>query len=401
MAQDNNPKDALRDSLRSKIHGAAPESASQPGISPTPASGGSKVPNLSAFGNPGLAQMTAFCRQLATLVDVGIPLLQSLKTLGQRTEHPKLKSAVNDVARHVEEGSSFSQALAKRPDVFSSLVVNVARIGETGGILEESLKYLAEIMERRYDLRRRIQSAVAYPVAALIVCAIVIMVILGFAIPVFKKVYKDNGMLDKLPQITKGVISLSDFVYGYWWLILIVAFGLFFFLRQSIRSSADIKKIWDSFIFRVPVISSLVVKINVTAVSRTLSNLLHAGIPLLEALVITSETTENLVVAAMLRKVHDNLEQGGRIDQPFRDANLFPPLVVDMIAIGEEANRLDLIFSKIAETYDSDVNNSIRTLNAVLEPLLIIFMGCVVLVMALAVLLPYWQLGRAIGGGTE
>ncbi|HBF34389.1 TPA: hypothetical protein DDW35_07475 [Candidatus Sumerlaeota bacterium] len=398
MAQDNNSKDALRDSMRSKIHAEAGGMESPSGGASEDSSG---LKREIVFGNPGLAQMTAFCRQLATLVDVGIPLLQSLKTLSQRVEHPKLKVAVGDVARHVEEGNSFSQALAKRPDIFSALIVNVCRIGETGGILEESLKYLAEIMERRYELRRRIQSAIAYPVAALIVCGLVILVILGFAIPTFAKVYESAGVINDLPGITKTVMALGAFVSHFWWLILIVVFGGWFVLRQSIRSSTDLQKLWDAVVLKLPLVSSLAIKINVTRTARTLSNLLHAGIPLLEALIITAETSDNKVVADMIQKVHDHIEQGGRIDKPFREANIFPALVVDMIAIGEEANRLDMMFSKIAETYDSDVNNSIRTLNAILEPALIIVMGSIVLVLALAVLLPYWKLGKAIGGGAD
>ena len=400
-AENSNSKDNLRDSMRSKIRGGSPspDRPTPETQAPRPRAegggeGGAILKSEIHFGNPGLAQMTAFCRQLATLVDVGIPLVQCLKTLSKRVEHPKLKRVVGEVARDVEEGNSFSKSLAKHPRIFSSLVVNVVRIGETGGILEGALKYLAEIMERRYEIRRRISSALAYPVAALIVCGIVILVILGFAMPVFKTVYDSNQV--ELPGITKFVLGLSGFVKIFWWLIILVAAAVWFALWQSIRSSEGVRRTWDAMCLKMPLVGGLAVKINVTRTARTMSNLLHAGIPLLEALTITAETSENVIVADMLRAVHDHIEKGGQIDRPFRDAAVFPDLVVDMIAIGDEANRLDVMFDKIAESYDSDVNNSIRTLNAILEPALIIVMGTIVLVLALAVLLPYWKLGKVV-----
>jgi type IV pilus assembly protein PilC len=400
-------KDALRDSLRSKIRGDSPnpEDAAQgarkaPPPTGAPAGGaakrggeereGSLLRSEISFGAPGLAQMTAFCRQLATLVDVGIPLVQSLSTLSRRIEHPKLKRVVGAGARRVEEGESFSQSLAAHPKIFSSLVVNVVRIGEQGGILEESLKYLAEIMERRYDLRRRVTAALAYPAAALIVCGVVVLIILGFAIPVFKEVYKEV----ELPGITRVVLALSGFVQAAWWAIVAVVVAAVFGLRRLIKGSSDARRMWDQLILKTPIVSGLAVKINVTRTCRTLHNLLRAGIPLLEGLTITAETAENLVVAGMIRDTRDNLEKGGQIVDPLREAGIFPDLVIDMIAIGDETGRLDVMFEKIAETYDSDVNNSIRTLNAILEPALIILMGTIVLVLALAVLLPYWRLGK-------
>jgi type IV pilus assembly protein PilC len=377
-----------------KPAGAEP-SAPAAGSSPSPFSFSGLKADIH-FGNPGLAQMAAFCRQLATLVEVGIPLVQCLNILANRLEHPKLRETVASVSRSVEAGNTFSQALSEHPHIFSVLVVNVVRIGETGGILEGALRYLAEIMERRYEIRRKITAAMAYPVAALIVCAIVILVILGFAIPVFQNVYEgleSEGI--ELPGVTKFVLGLSDIVRSWWWIIVIAAVGAFFFIRHSVRNNSGLRRQWHRFILKsLPIVGPLAVKVNVTRVSRTLGNLLKAGIPLLEALRITSETSENVVVADMLMDVHDHVEKGGQIDKPLRDADIFPPLVVDMIAIGDEANRLDTMFDKIAEVYESDVNHSIQTMNAIIEPALIALMGVIVLVLALAVLMPYWKMAR-------
>ncbi|MFW6255568.1 MAG: type II secretion system F family protein, partial [Candidatus Sumerlaeota bacterium] len=361
-----------------------------------PETSGSGMQRQMSLGNPGLAQMTAFCRQLATLVEVGIPLVQCLNTLANRLEHPKLKKTVASVAQSVEAGNSFSEALAEHPDVFSPLVVNVVRIGETGGILESALRYLAEIMERRYEIRRRVAGALAYPVAALIVCGVVILIILGLAIPAFQEAYADlTKEGTELPGITRFVMDLSDFVQSWWWLIIILVVAAFLAFRFAIRTNTNLKKQWDYLCLkRIPIVSGLTVKVNVSRVSQTLANLLKAGIPLLEALRITSETSENSVVAEMLMNVHDHIEKGGQIDKPLRDADIFPALVVDMVAIGDEANRLDTMFDKIAEVYEADVNHSIQTMNAIIEPALIIVMGTVVLLLALSVLLPMWELAR-------
>ena len=273
-------------------------------------------------------------------------------------------------------------------------MVNVVRIGESAGILEGALQYLAEIMERRSELRRKVMAALSYPIAAIIVCGLVIMVILGFAIPVFGEVYEGAGVT--LPPLTAFVLGLGGFVKIFWWLIIIVVAAAVYALRQLIRSSAETRMTWDMLCLKSPVVSLISLKVNVARTARTMANLLKAGIPLLEALMITAETSENTVVAKMLKDTHDNLEQGGILVDPLRKADLFPALVVDMIAIGDEAGRLDTMFDKIAETYDSDVTQSITALNSIIEPMLIVLMGGVVLVLALAVLLPYWKIAEAV-----
>ncbi|MFW6303984.1 MAG: type II secretion system F family protein [Candidatus Sumerlaeota bacterium] len=349
-----------------------------------------------ALTGPGLNQMTAFCRQLATLVEVGIPLVQSLNILSERIQHPKLKKVVSDVSRRVEEGSSFSDALRAHPKVFSSLVVNVVSIGESAGILEGSLQYLADTMERKADLRRKVMGAAAYPAVALTVCGAVLIFVLTFCIPVFADFYRDNDKYDRLPGITKFLINAGDFVEQWWWLIILLVVAAIASFRILIKKSPQVRYGWDWFCLHFWPVNLVSVKANVARTCRTLSNLLHAGIPLLEALRITSESSENLVVAKALSDTHDTIESGGRIEDPLREADVFPPIVVDMISIGDEAGRLDLMFEKVADSYDSDLDQTVRTLNALLEPALIVVMGGIVLVVMLAVLLPLWQVGDAI-----
>lgn len=401
-SEKKDPKSNLRESMRSKMQSQSPGPDASPGESSTPAPpqpsgdsglpGGLKKPIFS--GRPGIAEMAAFSRQLATLIEVGIPLVQALKTLAQRIEHPMLKETVGKVAADVESGNSFSESLSKHPSVFSSLIVNVVRVGETGGILEQSLNYLAEIMERRQEIQRRVKGALAYPVVVLSVCFLAITLILAFAMPVFRETYATSSV--ELPGLTKFVLGLSSFFESWWWLIILVVVVGVFLLRRALAGSESLKRKYDALLFKLPLVRDLVVKVNVTRSSRTMANLLKAGIPLLEAMRISAETAENILVREMLYNVRDHVEKGGQIEDPFRKADLFPALVVDMIAIGNESNRLDLMFDKIASTYDSDVDNSIRTMNAVLEPALIVVLGLIVLVMALAVLMPYWDLATGL-----
>jgi type IV pilus assembly protein PilC len=389
-ASDNDARDP-ESGTRQNVQTLVPEEQSGPKKSTA-----EKINFNIALTGPGLTQMMAFCRQLATLVEVGIPLVQSLGILADRVQHPKLRKVVRDVSRRVEEGSSFTDALRAHPRVFSSLVINVVSVGESAGILEGALQYLADTMERKADLRRKVMGAAAYPAVAMTVCIAVLIVVLNFSIPVFAKVYEDSGSADKLPQITQNMIGLSDFVQAYWVWIIVLLVGAVGALWLSIKSIPSVRYAWDWLVLKLYIVKLVAVKANVTRTTRTLSNLLHAGIPLLESLRITAESSENVVVAKALVDTHNVIEGGGRIDEPLRKAKVFPEIVVDMISIGDEAGRLDLMFEKIADTYDSDLDQTVRTLNALLEPVMIVIMGVIVLLVALSVLLPLWTMGDAI-----
>jgi type IV pilus assembly protein PilC len=347
-----------------------------------------------AFFPPNTRDMAIFCRQLATLLDVGIPLLRSLKILSERTQHPRLKKVVGAVAARVEEGQSLSSSLAEHPKVFSALFVNVVRVGEVGGILDNSLKRLADILEKKSDIKKKIIAALAYPTAAFVVALGVIIVILAVAIPRFAEVYAKEEA--DLPGITKVVLAISAFVRGYPFiyvpLILAAIIGIWFYGRTPPG-----KWMFDQLRLRLPVIGGINMKINVARFSRTIGGLLDAGIPLLEALNLSAQTSENVVVAKALKETHDSVEQGGKMDVPLRKNSIFPDMVVDMIAIGDEAGAMDTMLNKIADTYETDVDASLRGLTALIEPLLIVFMGFVVIFIALAVLLPYFNLVNVVG----
>lgn len=395
------PEDAskLREAIETKIRGAEADSAAatEP---PASSGGGPGEPGLlqreiRLFG-PNIRDMAMFCRQLATLLDVGIPLLRALKILSVRTQHPRLKNVVRRVADEVEKGNRFSAALAEHPRVFSPLFVNVARVGEAGGILESAMKHLANVLESKASIRRRILAACAYPAAAITVAIIILVVIMTVAIPRFRSIYAQIGGEGKLPRPTQWVLAISDFIREQY-IFYIPAIIVIVLLLYLFRRTATGRRFFDWCRLRLPLLSNINVKIAIARLTRSLGSLLTAGIPLLEALRVTADSSENILVAEATRRVHDTVESGGKLeDQLRRESHVFPPIVVDMIAIGDEGGVLDVMLNKLAETYDEEVESSLRGLTAVIEPALIVILGLVVVFIALALLLPYFHLAKAM-----
>jgi len=390
----------LREAIISKIRDSGAEAE---GETPEPATkrlnaaspGGQDLLSreIAIFG-PNLRDMAMFCRQLATLLDVGIPLLKSLKILSVRTHHPKLKRIVTRVADDVEQGNRFSDALAKFPRVFSPLFVNTVRIGEAGGILEGSVKRLAEIYESKASIRRRIAAACAYPFAALTVAIIILVVIMTLAVPKFQAIYQELSA--ELPKPTRIIVGISAFI-RHQYVIYVPAIIAFLAVLYLFRRTATGKRFFDWCKLNLPLLSIVNVKIAVARTTRTLGSLVRAGIPLLEALGITADGSENVLVADAVRRVRDSVEKGNKLDEQMsRETHVFPPIVVDMVAIGDEAGALDIMLAKLAEIYDEEVDSTLRGLTAVVEPVLIVLLGLIVVFIALGLLLPYFHLAKII-----
>jgi len=392
----------LREAIISKIRGADKGQGERFNPPPTPHGAAASPGETSVlrreirlFG-PNIYDMAMFCRQLVTLLDAGIPLLPSLKILSVRTQHPRLKQVVRQVADQVEQGNRFSSALAAHPRVFSPLFVNVARIGEAGGILEGSLKRLAQVLESKASIRRRILAACAYPFVAILVAIIILTVVLTVAIPKFQAMYREVGV--PLPKATRAVIALSDFI-RHQPAVYIPAFVVIVAVLYLFRRTATGKRFFDWCRLRLPLLSTVNVKIAIARTTRTLGSLITAGIPLLEALRTVVESSENVLVAEAVQRLHDTVERGGKLEEQLRkESHVFPPLVVDMLAIGDEAGALDIMLNKLADTYDEEVDTVLRGLTAIIEPLLIVLLGFVVVFIALALLLPYFHLARVVPG---
>ncbi len=347
---------------------------------------------VSLFG-PSNLDRAVFCRNLSMLIEVGIPLLRSLKMLSKRTEHSKLAKAVGAVADRVEEGQSVSQAMEEHEKMFSPLVVNIVRVGEIGGILESSLIRLADIMETKANIRRKIRSASMYPAVTLTVAMAVVIVIMVKAVPMFAAMYAQAQ--SELPGPTQFIMAVSGIITGALplWIILFVGgiVGYIYFI-----STAPGKEFLSQASLIIPGVKTISRQIAVARFSRTLGSLLAAGIPLSESLSIAAETNENNVVRRVLTKVQGSVEEGNKMGPQLASARVFPNMVVDMISIGEETGTLDRMLDKIADIYDEEVESSLNGISTIIEPVLIVCLGGVVIFIALAVLLPYFNLVHVI-----
>ena len=362
------------------------ESGTRSGLRPVAPAPAEKKPWF--VRKPNLYAMTIFCRQLATLIDVGIPLLKSLQVLGERSSQKKLKLVSQDLARRVEEGQSLSAAMDAHPNVFTPQFAGVVRQGEAGGILEDSLKRLADLLERRAELRRRVVSALMYPAFALAVEIVVLCTVLFYALPRLMSAFPEQ---DKLPEATKIIMRIAEFANNYWaWVIVgvvVIIVGSWLFLRTA---AGRLTVQWTT--LRTPIVGGLARSINVARFARTLGSLLSAGIPLIAALKISADTSDNPIVEKVLLGVRDTVEHGGKMDEGLRKDKIFEPVMVDMVMVGDEAGALDVMLLKIADSYEARVDSQLRALTSILEPLLIVFMGLAVAFVALAVFVPYFQL---------
>lgn len=390
--------DRLREAIISKIREGEPREG-EPASPTSPEADRAEeresllTRQVALFG-PRLREMAAFCRQFATLLDVGIPLVRSLQILSERTEHPRLKKVVREVAEDVEKGNRLSSALEKHPRIFSPMFVNVVKVGESGGILEGSIRRLADVLESKASIRRRIAAACAYPVAALTVAFFILLGIMVWAIPRFEEIY--NQIDTPLPRPTQMLINLSRFVrhdYLIYGPVLIILAGLLYLFR---RSEAG-KRFFDWCKLVIPLLRTVNVKIAIARTTRALGSLVTAGVPLLESLKITSDGAENILVSEAIERVRVKVESGGKLEDQLREETLvFPPIVTDMLAIGDEGGALDVMLNKLADTYDEDVESTLRGLTAIVEPLLIVTLGLVVICIAVALLLPYYSLAQHI-----
>ncbi|PKO20004.1 hypothetical protein CVU37_00585 [candidate division BRC1 bacterium HGW-BRC1-1] len=342
------------------------------------------------FNRPSARQLAAFARQLATLTEVGIPLLRSLQILGERSTTPRLRSTAQDLARRVEEGQPLSTAMSHHPEVFSGMFIGVVRAGEAGGILDSALTRLADTLERRAEVKQRVMSALTYPAITILVEIAVIIIILVYGLPKLVAAYPNKS---DLPGTTQALLNTSAWMQANWFfvviLIVIVIVGIWA-IFQSIAGRYAIQR----GVLSIPIVAGVNRKINVEHFARTLGGLTTAGIPLIDALTVTADSSDNEVVHRTVLDVRDTVEKGGKMEEPLRSRPVFDPLVVDMIMVGDEAGALDTMLLRIADTYESEVDNSLRTLTSIIEPLLIIMLGIAVGFIAVAVFQPYVYMVR-------
>ncbi len=340
-------------------------------------------------------ELVVFTRQLSTLIDAGLPLLRSMNILHAQLKPSKLRDTIEEMTEDIQAGTTFSEALAKHPKIFDRLYVNMVRAGEIGGMLEVVLNRLADYAEKRQALKRRVRGAMIYPIAVIIIAAGVVGFLMVRVVPVFAEIYADFG--GTLPGPTQLLVNASNFMVTSWWLILVYISGTLIFFKILFKIPA-VQRIRDRVVLKVPLISGLVVKVAVARFSRTLGTLIASGVPILQALKIVKETIGNVVIQRAIDQVHDSIREGETIAAPLEESGVFPPMVVNMIDVGEETGSLDAMLMKVADTYDAEVEAAVNALLTMMEPVIIVFLGFVVGYIVVALYLPIFMLGDAISG---
>jgi len=335
-----------------------------------------------------------FTRQLATMIDAGLPLVQSLEILASQQDNKIFKGILREIREDVEGGSTFAGALKKHPGVFNDLYTNLVVAGEEGGILDNILNRLANYIEKAEALKKKVKSALVYPSVIISVAIAVVAILMIFVIPVFETMFSSAGQ--NLPLPTLIVVMISKFFRKYVF-IFVPALILGVFLLRKYHQTENGKFIMDRFLLKAPVFGELFRKIAVARFSRTLGTLVSSGVPILDGLNIVSKTAGNKVIETAILNARNSIREGETIAEPLGRSNIFPPMVIQMISVGESTGALDSMLTKIAEFYEDEVDVAVGNLTSMLEPLLMIFLGVVIGGVVIAMYLPIFQMASAVG----
>jgi type IV pilus assembly protein PilC len=334
-------------------------------------------------------EMAIFTRQFSTMIDAGLPLVQCLNILAEQSESKNLRMVTTKVARDVEAGSSLADAFGKHPKTFDDLFTNMIEVGESGGILDIVLQRLSVYIEKAAALKRKVKAAMIYPLTIVSVAVIVVIFMLTFVIPTFAKMFQNLGA--ELPLPTKIVLWLSEFVQSWILVILAAMAGGIYALRRYYATEAG-KMVIDSLLLKLPIVGTLIRKVAVARFTRTLGTLIASGVPILEGLRITARTAGNKVVEKAVLTTRAVVTAGGTLTEPLKASTVFPPMVIQMINVGEQTGALDAMLGKIADFFDDEVDTAVGALTALLEPLMIVFLGVVIGGLVVAMYLPIFRL---------
>ena len=346
-------------------------------------------------GKVSKKELAIFTRQFATMIDAGLPLVQCMDILGMQQENQSFKKVIIQVKEDVESGSTFADALGKHPKVFDELFVNLVAAGEVGGILDTILSRLAAYIEKAMKLSKQIRSAMVYPLTILAVAIIVTTVLLLYVIPIFGDMFKDFGQA--LPAPTLIVLSLSAYTRKYFLVGLVVLALVIFAIRWYYRQEGGRRNI-DRLLLRLPILGDLIRKISVARFSRTLGTMVASGVPILESMEIVAKSAGNKIIQEAVMKARASISEGKTISEPLADSKVFPPMVTQMVNVGETTGALDAMLNKIADFYDDEVDASVAGLTSLLEPMLMVFLGVVIGGLVIAMYLPIFKLAGVVGG---
>jgi type IV pilus assembly protein PilC len=351
--------------------------------------GGLSALKINRVGKVKLNSLVVFSRQFATMIDAGINVLKCLDILETQTKDPVLKTVIGECRRDVVGGSSLTEAVQKHPRVFSKLYCSMIKAAEIGGILDQILDRLAQFLEREQEIIGKIKGAMVYPCCVLVFAIMMVFAMMIFVLPTFKDIFADFG--GKLPAITAMMFAISTFMRNFWYLVLATPVGIFFAFKyyytlESGRWNLDKLKL------RIPVIGELVQKMSISRFSRTLGTLVNSGVPMLRALEIVSETAGNVVIAKAVTDARNCVREGQKISAPLEASGMFPPMVTQMIDIGEETGRMSDMLIKVASFYDQEVEVAVKALTSLIEPALIIFLGGIVGFIVASIMVPMFTM---------
>lgn len=354
---------------------------------------GSKIPFF-GMGRVSSKEVAIFAQMFSVMIGSGVPLVRCLSILQAQIENPAFAKIIGQIRADVEGGSTFSAALNKHPNCFDNLFVNLVKAGEAGGILDKILERLAGYLEKAEDLKSKVKGAMTYPVVVVSIAVLVVVALVMFVLPQFKSIFQSMNV--ELPMMTQMLLATSDIMQAYWFVIIpgmaLVPMCVAHFFRTT-----QGQRVWDTNILRVPAIGMMMRKVAVARFTRTLGTMISSGVPILQSLEVTAATAGNVVIKEAVDKTRMSIREGESIADPLRTSAVFPPMVVQMISVGEETGELDKMLMKIAEFYDSEVDNAVKGLTSVIEPIVIVFMGVVIGGIVLAVFMPMLKLVNNVG----
>jgi type IV pilus assembly protein PilC len=331
--------------------------------------------------------LTIFTRQLATLIEAGLPLMRSLNTLSKQERNPVMRSTMQQLAAAVESGGTFSEALAQHPRIFDKLYINMVKAGELGGVLEIVLNRLAEFQEKSQKIKGKVVSAMVYPLVVLVIAAAILTFLLIFIVPKFQQIFQDALPGKPLPGITVFVIDCSHLLVNQWYLV-IGAIAVAVVGYKALASTPSGIQLLDQIALKIPVFGDLTSKTAISRFARTLGTLISSGVPILQALNITRDTAGNTVVASAINKIHDSVKEGESVVGPMESSSVFPPMVTSMVQVGEETGQLPDMLVKVADVYEAEVDNVVTGLTSILEPIMIVMLAVIVGTIVIALFMP-------------
>jgi type IV pilus assembly protein PilC len=340
--------------------------------------------------------VTIMTRQLATLIVAGLPLLRALELIHRQERNPHFKQILSNIAESVSQGNNLSEALQSHPKVFDRLYVNMIKAGEAGGVLDKVLDRLAKFREKAQRIQKKVKSAMVYPGVVVTVAVVIVYILMVKVVPSFQKLL--DGQKTQMPPLTQFVVGISKALTDYWYVTPFVVFGLYFFIKTWLSTEKG-KAIFDKIIFKLPKIGGFVQIVSVSRFARTFGTLMSSGVPILQAITITRDTLDNVVIANSLERVHDRVRDGEPLSVPLEQTGVFPQMVTSMIQVGEETGQLPEMLNRVADIYDEEVDNAVTALTSIIEPVLIVFLAVVVGAIVLAMFLPLIALITKMTGG--